>query len=347
MRVAAILGLGCSDRNLRPFQDTASSTSAVDWRIGMPSTTDQADVILLFGGDGTIHRHLGQLTHLGLPVLIVPAGSGNDFAHALGLHRPKDCLAAWRCFCVDQKNVRTIDLGVIAPLESGSRSPESGSRFFCCAAGVGLDGEIARRANDLPRWLRGRGGYALSLVPSLVRFAAFRAKIYASAGSRYESGEQSWQLRSDQPTMLAVFANTPVYGGGMRVAPHARMDDGQLDVCLVTDIDKFKLFCLFPTVYFGRHLSVREVKYFQSANLRIETETPLAVYADGEYVCSTPVDVGLRPRALRVIVDPSQTSFSVPVSGALIDGSSSPKALKWGSPGNRKSETGNPASFRC
>jgi len=92
---------------------------------------------------------------------------------------------------------------------------------------------------------------------------------------------------------------------------------------------------------------VREVKYFQSANLRIETETPLAVYADGEYVCSTPVDVGLRPRALRVIVDPSQTSFSVPVSGALIDGSSSPKAVKWGPPGSRKSETGNPASSRC
>src|SRR5437764_14093580 len=74
MRAAAILGLGCSSKNLRPFQ----ADETIEWRMGMPSPGDQVDVILLFGGDGTVHRHLGQLVKLGIPVLIVPAGSGND-----------------------------------------------------------------------------------------------------------------------------------------------------------------------------------------------------------------------------------------------------------------------------
>ena len=112
MRAAAILGLGCSPKNLKPFQ----ADKTIDWRIGMPAAADQADIILLFGGDGTIHRHLSQLVKLGLPVLVVPAGSGNDFARALGLRRVRDSLAAWQRFCAGQENVRAIDLGVISPL---------------------------------------------------------------------------------------------------------------------------------------------------------------------------------------------------------------------------------------
>ncbi len=290
MRAAAILGLGCSQKNLAPFQKAANET--IEWRIGMPGAADQADVILLFGGDGTIHRHLSQLVKLGLPVLIVPAGSGNDFARALGLGRVRDSLIAWRGFCGGQRNVRVIDLGVITSLETAA-----GTRhYFCSVAGLGLDSEVARRANELPRWLRGHGGYALTLAPTIFRFAPFPMKISALEGSA------GWATRSDQPTILAAFANTSTYGDGMRIAPRARMDDGLLDVCVIGGIDPFKLACLFPTVYFGRHLSVRAVKYFQAARLRVETEAPLDVYADGEFVCRTPFEVGVESGALEVLV---------------------------------------------
>jgi len=159
MRAAAILGLGCSPKNLKPFQKRTGSAGPVDWRMGMPGATDGVDAILLFGGDGTIHRHLGQLVHRDAPVLVVPAGSGNDFARALGLRHVRDSLAAWRRFNTARDNIRNIDLGVIAPLEVGGRKPdagesEAGSRYFCSVAGVGLDSEVARRANQLPRWLR-------------------------------------------------------------------------------------------------------------------------------------------------------------------------------------------------
>src|ERR1700683_209183 len=126
--------------------------------------------------------------------------------------------------------------------------------------------------NGLPRWLRGHGGYALSLAPTIFRFAALPMKISTSD----EAG--GWTTRSDQPTLLAAFANTPTYGGGMKIAPHAQMDDGQLDVCVIGGVDPFKLAWLFPTVYFGRHLNIREVEYFKAEQLRVETESPLDVY---------------------------------------------------------------------
>jgi diacylglycerol kinase (ATP) len=335
MRAAAIFGLGSSTRDLKPFQKNPSA----EWVIGLPSGSSDVDAILIFGGDGTVHRHLADLVKLRLPVLVVPCGSGNDFARALKLRSVRDSVAAWGKFSSGGGNVRTIDLGVITeqanpqglkPHSEGSSSgtaeavpsrenPRSASprfvgdgsfdfaqdrsaphgsshHYFCCVGGVGLDGDVARRANRLPRWLRGHGGYVLSLVPALARFAAFPLTI-----STFDP-TKNWTSRGSNPSVLAAFANAQVYGGGMKIAPQAQLDDGQLDVCLVTDIDKFKLFCLFPTVYFGRHLGMPEVEYFHADRLRLETERPLDVYADGEYVCQTPIEVSVAPSALRVIV---------------------------------------------
>jgi diacylglycerol kinase (ATP) len=295
MRAAVILGLGCSPKDLKPFQGEAP----VEWRMGMPASPDDADVILLFGGDGTIHRHLAQLVKLRLPVLVVPAGSGNDFASSLGLRRVSDSLAAWNQFCQGSSNLREIDLGVISAVnqrEVLSPAPH----YFCCVACVGLDGEVSRRANKLPRWLRGHGGYALTLVPTIFTFAPFRMKVLTPAEHAANAGTH-WTVRSDQPTLLAAFANTPLYGGGMKIAPKARMDDGLLDVCIVGGVDPLRLLRLFPTVYSGNHLNVREVEYFHADRLRVETEQPMDVYADGEYVCPTPVEVAVREKALKVI----------------------------------------------
>ena len=272
--------------------------------MGMPGSCQDADVVLVFGGDGTVHRHLGQLVRLGLPVLVVPAGSGNDFARALGMRRVRDSLAAWRRFCGAANNVSTIDLGVIAPLESAGAAPAPHtSRYFCCVAGVGLDGEVAQRANRLPRWLRGHGGYVLSLAPTILKFAPLPMKVLTAAEDNdADNANAGWTTRSEQPTILAAFANAPLYGGGMKIAPRAKMDDGLLDVCIVGAVDRFRLLRLFPAVYSGDHLNIPEVEYFQASRVRVETEHPLDVYADGEYVCRTPVEVGVHSGALKVVV---------------------------------------------
>jgi len=301
MRAAAILGLGFSRKNLNPFQ----SEPCVEWVVWPPASGDQADVALLFGGDVTVHRHLGQLVRLKLPVLVVPAGSGNDLACSLGLRRVRDSLRAWRSFAAGKGNVRQIDLGVLYSGETGEDPSAAPPRsqphptYFSAVAGVGLDGEVSRRANNLPRWLRGNGGYVLSLAPTIFAFAALPMKVFTA-----DDGSATWALRSQRPTLLAAFANTPRYGGGMKIAPQAKIDDGLLDVCLVGGIDPFRLFCLIPTVYTGRHLSIKEVEYFKTSRVRIATEYPLDVYADGEFVCRTPVDVGVERAALKVITLP-------------------------------------------
>ena len=291
MRAAAIFGLGCSPKSLTSFQIDES----IDWRMGMPAAADNADVILLFGGDGTVHRHLSQLVKLGLPVLVVPTGSGNDFARGLGLLQVRDSVAAWKSFCSGHNNVRAIDLGVITPLADVGGAPAPREHYFGSVAGVGIDGEVARRANALPRWLRAHGGYALALAPTIFQFAPVHTKILTPDGA------SGWSTRSDQPTILAAFANSPTYGGGMKIAPKARMDDGKLDVSIIARVNRIKLFSMFPTVYFGRHLRMRSVASFQASRLRVETETPLPIYADGEFVCRTPVEVSLQPGILKVV----------------------------------------------
>jgi diacylglycerol kinase (ATP) len=289
MRVAAILGPGASSKDLEPLQKAAPAT----WLAQLPANSNEADAILVLGGDGTIHRHLELLVSLQLPVLVVPRGSGNDFARAIGLGKLPDALSAWRAFTSGHSNVRAIDLGLITP-----RSAEAGAtaapHYFCTIAGIGLDGEIARRANRLPRWLLARGGYALSLPLALLHFKPFMLRITAN--------DDRLPLK---PAFLAAVANTPAYGGGMRIAPRALLDDGLLDLCIIRPLNKLKLLYLFPTVYSGGHLALREVEYLQATKMLLETEAPAAVYADGEPVSQTPAEFSVARNALRVIMPES------------------------------------------
>ncbi len=284
MRAAVIFGLGTSPADLKPFQDA----SPTKWLQGLPASSSDADAILIFGGDGTIHRHLPALVRLQLPVLIVPAGSGNDFARALNLRSTQDSVRVWRDFEAGKISAHAIDLGVIVP----SASPEH-AHYFCCVAGCGLDAVTARRANQMPRWLRGHGGYALALLPALLKLPAFSMRLTEFNGKDHAEAEKL--------TLLAAFANTQFYGDGMRIAPEADFTDGKLDICRISPLNPFELFCMFPTVYFGRHLVNPKVEYSRAERVRVQTETPLDLYADGEFVCQTPAEISVAAGALRVI----------------------------------------------
>jgi diacylglycerol kinase (ATP) len=280
MRAAAILRPGSASRAIARFE----RLTGVVWT----SLLEKPDVGVLFGGDGTIHRHLAELVKLDVPLLVVPCGSGNDFARALGIRSARDSAEAFRRFQNDGSTLRSIDLGVIC---AESATEPGRQHYFCCVAGVGIDGNIARRANRLPRWLRGRGGYAISAPREFLRFKPFpRMKVSANGNSG-----------TSKPTILAAVANTPMFGGGMQIAPHAKLDDGKLDLCVVNAMSVLKLFCLFPTVYWGRHLGFEEVEYTQTPQVRIEAEYPIDVWADGEYISQTPVSIGISQKALKVL----------------------------------------------
>jgi diacylglycerol kinase (ATP) len=292
MRAAVIFGLGTSPADLKPFQ----AGSPTKWQQGLPASSNDADAILIFGGDGTIHRHLPALVRLQLPVLIVPAGSGNDFARALKLRSMRDSLRVWRDFESGKIQAQAIDLGVIVPSASPART-----HYFCCVAGCGLDSAATRRANRMPRWLRGHGGYALALLPALLKFPAFSMRLTQFNGKQV-NGKQP--AEAEKLTLLAAFANTQFYGDGMRIAPEADFADGKLDICRINKLSPLKLLSMFPTVYFGRHLLLPEVEYSRAERVHVQTETPLEIYADGEFVCATPAEISVAAGALRVIYSP-------------------------------------------
>ena len=241
----------------------------------------QTKAALVFGGDGTVHRHLPALHKYKIPTLVVPVGSGNDFAKSLGIMNKSVALQAWKRFCVAGDNVRKIDLGVV-------RSGEE-ETLFGCVAGIGLDADANRLANGMPAWLRAWGGYVVAAVWALARFRPVAFKV--AAGDRTIGREG----------FFVAVGNAHRYGGGMKITPQAEVDDGLLDICFVGRMAKLKVLCALPTLPFGAHIRLKEVEYFRSGPVRIEAERPLEVYADGEYVCRTPVEIGLLPQAMPMI----------------------------------------------
>jgi len=352
VRAVALLGPYAGQQDVRSFElpdVNIFSGNELD-------PTDTPDAALIFGGDGTLHRHLGGLARKQIPTLIVPLGSANDFAHSIAIATVQKSLIAWKRFCARSDNVRAIDLGTIQTLDDASptpASPESVSQddsktsadeispwrnesletlhfvpdgprrdlpqmgerimqsqvrrlseaereiarttFFGCIAGTGLDAAVNRRTLKQSRWLRGHGGYVLALVETLAAFRPPRITISVESGG-------TWQTCIDEPGFLIAAGNGPQYGHGMRLAHRARMDDGLLDVCFVRTLSKLRLLRLFRVVYRGTHIGMKEVEYFQAARLRIATDPVTEVFADGEYICTTPVEIGVRRNALRVIV---------------------------------------------
>ena len=276
MNLAAIFKPGVPERRLAPFREAIEAT----WTTEL---NQDADAALILGGDGTVHRHLKQLQQWQIPFLHVPIGSGNDFASSLGIKNPQTALTAWKRFVTKRDNLSKIDLGTI-------HQPPSTTHFFCNVAYFGIDSDVTRRANLLSPFWRANGGYILSLFPALLSYKAPNVRLTAD-------GKQF-----DKQVFLAVAANGTRYGRGLRIAPRADMSDGQLDLCLVRDLPRIKVATLFPTAYFGQHLRVKQVEYLRFHQLRVEPESPIDVYADGEFVCRTPVEIGVIPNGLRVIV---------------------------------------------
>jgi diacylglycerol kinase (ATP) len=135
-------------------------------------------------------------------------------------------------------------------------------------------------------------------LPFLLRLPAFRMRLTRVSDKQVNENDA---VEAEKLTLLAAFANTQFYGDGMRIAPQADFADGKLDICRIHKLSPLKLLGMFPTVYFGRHLLLPEVGYSRAERVRVETETPLDLYADGEFVCRTPAEISVAAGALRVI----------------------------------------------
>lgn len=276
---AALLRPGVSPKTVDSFRNAVSTIAIVE----NLENDGPFDAALVFGGDGTVHRYLPELSRRQIPVLVVPKGSGNDFAKTLGIKNAASALDAWKSFCTTGgKNVIDIDLGLI---RSGDNAIP-----FCCVAGAGLDSAANARANRMPRWLRGTAGYLLAAVQSVFLFRQTDFTVTAGERTIRRSG------------LLVAVGNAHRYGHGMQIAPQAELSDGLLDMCFVGAMNRLKLFCCIPTIFFGAHLGIKQVEYLKSPAVRIQTGRPLELYADGEYAGRTPAEISILRGALKVVV---------------------------------------------
>jgi len=142
----------------------------------------------------------------------------------------------------------------------------------------------------MPAWLRSSAGYLIAVTQALLAFKPVEIEVATGEGC----------MRN--PALLIAVGNAHRYGGGVKIVPRAALDDGMLDICVVRSISKLKVFLCLPLIYFGGHTRLKEVDYFRADKLTIDSKPPLEVYADGEFVCDTPVEIGLVRRGLQVIV---------------------------------------------
>lgn len=233
--------------------------------------------LVVAGGDGTFHHVLQSLAGAECVLGLVPVGRGNDLASTLGV--PREVEAAVEVAVGGA--VRPIDLGLVA------------GRYFACYCGVGFDSEVASWVHARKRRLNGPAVYALGVVRTLFRFVPPAMQVEHDGG------------RFEGKAMFSVVSNTPRFGGGMQIAPEALVDDGMLDLVVVEEVTKPALLRVFPKVYRGRHVGHPAISIEPTRRARIGVDRTMRLYADGEPVLDLgqePVDVAVRPAALRVAV---------------------------------------------
>ncbi len=232
---------------------------------------DGVDALVVVGGDGMVNLALQVVAGTDLPLGLVPAGTGNDVARALGVPL-RDPVAA-------------VDIVVRGTTRAVDAARASG-RWYAGVLGSGFDSMVNERANRLT-WPHGRARYNLAILAELRTFKPI-PYVLDLDGERWET-----------EAMLVAVGNGPSYGGGMRVCPDARLDDGLLDVTVVGPISKTRFVRVFPTVYRGTHVVNPAVTVRRARRVTLAAEGVTA-YADGERVAVLPVTVDVVPGALQI-----------------------------------------------
>ncbi|MDP5227207.1 MULTISPECIES: diacylglycerol kinase family protein [Arthrobacter] len=240
---------------------------------------DDADALVAVGGDGLVQCVAEAALRRGLPLGIVPAGTGNDAARALRL--PKHPRAAARRAVAGWANGgRPADVARVT-LSDGA------VRHFLTALAAGFDAVVNERANS---WRRPRGGlkYVLALLACLpsVRPVRYRLRVHGVA--------------EETTAVILTVANGPSFGGGLRIAPAARLDDGALDLVTVDPIPRLALLTVFPLAFAGLHVLHPAVHIRRVRHVTIVSGGPRC-YADGEPIGLAPLEVDVLPGALTVL----------------------------------------------
>jgi diacylglycerol kinase (ATP) len=249
--------------------------------------------VVVVGGDGTLNQLLPSLMAGAHTVALVPYGSGNDTARALGLLD-----MTWQQALQHALNgdVSRVDLGLAEfQLENIEDATSEGQRTisvpFISSFTTGFDSSIGLRAINGPAWLRGLPRYLLATLRELANLRSWPVQVSLDAVPVH-LGE----------ALFASTLNTRTFGGGMPAVPQARVSDGKLDFLLAEKLNVFETLLLLPRLLIGKHIGHAKVRTQPFETMTIDAITPIPLAADGEYLgLAKRIKVSVLPNALAVV----------------------------------------------
>ena len=244
------------------------------------------DFVLAAGGDGTVSEVVNGLmtSGCGIPLLILGAGTTNDFSSALGLGTGPLVLER----LATDYYVREVDVGIC------------NGRYFTNVTSGGMLSDIAHSTSPELKSVYGKMAYYAEGMRELGSLKLTSTRL------RYISDKET----IEEDTFLFAVVNSCQSGGFNRIAPLAKLDDGKIDVCIIKTIAPTDVIPLFNNIQMGMHPNDRNVRYFQTKKLRIELcneADSFTVDCDGENAGSMPLEISVAPEKLKLIV-PKQSA---------------------------------------
>lgn len=226
--------------------------------------------VVAFGGDGFIHEIIQHIVPREIPLGVIPCGTGNDFARSLGVNQLS---MTQQMNLIAQSKIRSIDLGRVD------------ERWFAAILSSGFDALVNERANQM-KWPRGRMRYNIAMIEKIIQLRAHSYRIRLDGD------------HIDVEATLVTVANGPSYGGGMKVCPDAKLNDGLFDVMVLGKVSRTELLKVFPKVYSGRHVGHPAVTFYRCREFEIIGSG--SSFADGEPISSLPLSAKCVSNALKV-----------------------------------------------
>ncbi|WP_051389091.1 diacylglycerol kinase family protein [Arthrobacter sp. 35W] len=252
-----------------------------------------AQAVVVVGGDGMVHLGVNAVAGSDVPLGIIPAGTGNDTARGLGISLKGIDAAVDQFLAATAAGPRTIDLGLLerAGAETAGPGGAGGSAlpsriWFAGALSAGFDALVNERANRW-RFPRGKARYNLAILRELATLKPLHYRLVVDG------------VPEELDAVLISISNGISIGGGMKITPDARYDDGMLDLFIVSPLSRLTFLAIFPRVFAGRHTTHPAVQIRRVRSVSIDADAVVG-YADGERVGPLPATVTAAPGALKV-----------------------------------------------
>lgn len=229
--------------------------------------------VIAIGGDGLVNLCLQEIAESDIALAVVPAGTGNDFARAVGAYKKsvEEIFNAIR-----SQDPTAIDLGLV--------TGDFGRRWYVQVLSTGFDALVNNLANKIT-WPKGQIKYTLATIFTLARFKPIKYELIID------------DKKFNQNLMLLSVANGETYGGGMRICPNASNSDGIFDILLVHPVSKIVLLTIFPKVFAGKHIPHPKIEIFHGKEVKILADA--TAFADGEFISKLPIEIKNVQNALK------------------------------------------------